>query len=150
MELSTDIIKQLRDKTGVSVMQCKRALEEAEGDLSRAEDILRKDSASSASKKADRELGAGVVASYVHDGNVGAMALLSCETDFVAKNPEFGALARELAMQVAAMAPAESRELREQAFIKDASKTVQDLLNEATQKFGERVEVGTFSRISVR
>ncbi len=193
MELTTDVIKQLRDATGVSVMQCKKALEEAGGDLAKAEVILRKRSAASAQKKAGRDLGAGAVGSYTHDGAIGAMVLLSCETDFVARNPEFVALARELAMQVAATNPAyrsledipadakeaalavfkeevagKSEDMREkildgklasyfrdqalldQPFIKDESKTVRDLVNEATQKFGERVEVSRFARFSAR
>ena len=193
MELTTDVIKQLRDATGVSVMQCKKALEEAGGDLAKAEVILRKRSAASAQKKAGRDLGAGAVGSYTHDGAIGAMVLLSCETDFVARNPEFVALARELAMQVAATNPAyrsledipadakeaalavfkeevagKSEDMREkildgklasyfrdqalldQPFIKDESKTVRDLVNEATQKFGERIEISRFARLSVR
>lgn len=193
MEITTEIIKELRDKTGVSIMQCKKALEEAAGDLAQAEVILRKHSAASAEKKADRELAAGAIGSYVHDGAVGAMVLLSCETDFVAKNPEFIALARELAMQVAATNPSyatvddvpqEARDaatavfekevvgkpaemqakilegklssyfsdqvLLEQAFIKDESKTIHGLLNEATQKFGERVLISRFARLSTR
>lgn len=179
--------------TGVSVMQCKKALEEAGGDLKQAEVILKKHSAASAEKKADRSLASGAIGSYVHDGAVGAMVLLSCETDFVAKNPEFIAFARELAMQVAATSPvyttteevsAEAKEtatavflkevadkpeamqakilegklasyfsdqvLLEQPFIKDESKTIHDLLNEATQKFGERVEISRFARLSTR
>jgi elongation factor Ts len=193
MELTTDIIKQLREKTGVSVMQCKKALEEANGDLAQAEVILRKRSADAAGKKADRTIGAGAVGAYAHEGSIGAMVLLSSETDFVAKNPEFAALARELAMQVAAtdpkyasmeeiaadekaaaMAvfekevegkPADMKEkildgklksyfqdkvLLSQPFIKDETKTVQDLLNEASQKFGERVVISGFSRLSAR
>ena len=86
-------------------MQCKKALEEAAGDLAQAEVILRRHSAASAEKKADRELAAGAIGSYVHDGAVGAMVLLSCETDFVARNDDFKALAREIAMHVAATAP---------------------------------------------
>ena len=78
------------------------------------------------------------------------MVLLSCETDFVAKNPEFGALARELAMQVAAMDPEDTEMLLAQSSIKDESKTVHDLLNEATQKFGERIEISRFARLSSR
>ena len=193
MDITTNSIKELRDLTGVSVMQCKKALEEAGGDLAKAEVILKKHSAASAEKKADRSLAAGAIGSYVHDGAVGAMVLLSCETDFVAKNPEFVALAREIAMQVAATnptytstddVPAEAKAtatsvfekevadkpeamrakilegklasyfqdqvLLEQPFIKEESKTVRDLLNEATQKFGERVEVSRFARISTR
>ncbi len=186
-------IKQLRDVTGVSVMQCKKALEEAGGDLEKATVILKKHSAAAADKKADRSLGAGTIGNYVHEGSIGAMVLLASETDFVAKNPEFVALAREIAMQVAATnpsylsmdqvsgeakqaaeavflkevegKPAEMREkilegklksyfqdqvLLDQPFIKDETKTIQDLLNEATQKFGERVEISRFTRLSSR
>jgi elongation factor Ts len=193
MEITTETIKQLREMTGVSVMQCKKALEEAGGDIEKAVVIMKKHSAASADKKADRTLAAGAIGSYVHEGAIGAMVLLSCETDFVAKNPEFVALARELAMQIAATNPAylssdeipplakqsaidvfqkevadkpvEMQEkilegkissyfrdqvLLEQAFIKDETKTVRDLVSEATQKFGERVEVSRFTRLSSR
>lgn len=150
MELTTEIIRQLRDTTGVSVMQCKKALEEADGDLAKAASLLKRSSGASARKKADRELNAGVVGSYTHDGIIGAMVLLSCETDFVAKNPEFAALARETAMQVAAMDPENADDLLSQPFIKDAGKTMSDLVNEAIQKFGERVEVSRFARFSAR
>mgnify|MGYP001616285151 CR=1 FL=1 len=78
------------------------------------------------------------------------MVLLSCETDFVAKNPEFSALARELAMQIAAMDPETTEDALAQSFIKDEHKTVRDLLDEATQKFGERVEMSRFARLSTR
>ncbi len=105
MEISIDVLKALRDKTGVSVAQCKKALEEAGGDVDKAEVLLRKKSGAAAEKKADRELGAGAVATYVHDGSIGSMVLLSCETDFVARNPEFPELARAIAMQVAATDP---------------------------------------------
>lgn len=193
MEITTEIIKQLREMTGVSVMQCKKALEEAEGDLAKAEVILKKHSAATAEKKAERTLKAGTIGSYIHDGTIGAMVLLSSETDFVAKNPEFGALARELAMQVAATEPkygtveeipSEARDaatsvfekevadkpsemrtkilegklssyfqdqvLLEQPYIKDETKKIRDLVNEATQKFGERIEISRFARISLR
>jgi elongation factor Ts len=193
MEITTDSIKQLREATGVSVMQCKKALEEANGNLVQAEVILKKRSSEAAEKKAERVLKAGAIGSYVHEGSIGAMALVSCETDFVAKNPEFVALAREIAMQIAATAPkygtvaeipSEVRDaatavfkkevvgkpiemqekilegklasyfqeqvLFDQPFIKDESKTIRDLLNEATQTFGERVEVTSFARISAR
>ncbi|MDB5244152.1 MAG: translation elongation factor Ts, elongation factor Ts [Parcubacteria group bacterium] len=194
MDITTDSIKQLREMTGgVSVMQCKKALEEAGGDLQKAVVILKKHSAASAEKKADRSLAAGAIGSYTHEGSIGAMVLLSCETDFVAKNPEFVALAREIAMQVAATNPSytssdevpdeaktsaiavfekevadKPKEMQEkimegklqsyfrdqvlldQAFIKDETKTIKDLLNEATQKFGERVLVTRFTRLSAR
>lgn len=103
---TTDEIKQLRDTTGVSVMQCKKALEEAGGDMEKAIVILRKIAAAGAGKKADRELGAGVAAAYTHAGGqvVGAI-VLACETDFVARNPDFQKLAYDIAMHVAAMQP---------------------------------------------
>lgn len=193
VEISMDTLKSLRDKTGLSVMQCKKALEEAGGDIAQAEVILRKRSGAAADKKSDRELGAGTVGMYLHNGEIGAMALLSCETDFVARNEEFPQLAREIAMQVAATNPAYLREediapealeaaktvfeqevadkpadmqekilegkmasyfkdqvLLNQPYIKDDSKTVRELLAEASQKFGERVEVSKFARFSAR
>jgi elongation factor Ts len=193
MEISIDVVKQLREATGLSVMQCRKALEEAEGDIEKAEVILRKRSSEAADKKSDREIGAGAVGMYLHDKAIGAMVLLSSETDFVSKNPEFEALARELAMQVAAtnpqylnsdeidqtakdaaMAvfkeevkdkPAEMQEkilagkmdsyfrdsvLLNQPYIKDEGKTIKQLIDEASQKFGERVEVSKFSRFSAR
>lgn len=193
MDISTDILKELRDRTGVSVMQCKKALEEAEGDIEKAEVILRKRSGAAADKKSDRELGAGAIGSYVHGGEIGAMVLLSSETDFVARNEEFSALAREIAMQVAASnptylseediapealeaakavfieevkdKPADMQEkilsgkmdsyfkdqvLMNQSYIKDDSKTVKDLITEASQKFGERIVISKFARFSAR
>lgn len=103
MEISTADIKSLRDQTGISVMQCKKAIEEAEGDMEKALVILKKKRKEAADKKADREIGAGVVGTYTHNTNeVAAMALLGCETDFVAKNEEFIALARDIAMHAAA------------------------------------------------
>jgi len=106
MEISSANIKALRDQTGISVMQCKKALEEAGGDMDKALIILKKKRSEAAEKKSDRELGAGTVGSYVHNTKeVAALVLLSCETDFVSKNEEFVVLANEIAMHVAAMNP---------------------------------------------
>ena len=104
--ITTEQIKTLRDGTGISVMQCKKALEEAKGDMEKALVILRKKGADIATKKSDRTLGAGVIKAYIHsNGAVGAMIELSCETDFVAKNEEFTALAYDIAMHVVASNP---------------------------------------------
>jgi elongation factor Ts len=150
MAISPEAVKELREKTGISVMECKKALEEAGGDMDKALAVLASRSAEIMRKKADRTLGAGVVASYIHNtGQVGAMVLLSCETDFVSKNDEFAALAREIAMHAAAMRPADAGELLAQPFIKEQSKTIGDLINAATQKFGERIEVSNLSVFSV-
>ncbi len=191
---TTEEIKALRDLTGVSIMQCKKALEEAGGDVEKAKVILRKQSANIASKKADRTLGAGVAAAYTHAGGsvVGAIVLAS-ETDFVSKNADFGKLAYDIAMHVAAMNPQfrtrddvkdediraasevfakevenipeakrgvaqqgkidsylKERVLLDQPFVKDPSVTVGELISQAVQKFGEKIEVVRMERLSVK
>lgn len=106
MEITTQQLKELRDATGISVMQCRKALEEANGDMEKAKIILTRKGGEAALKKSDRELGAGVIGAYVHStGEVAALVHLACETDFVSKNEEFVALARSIAMQVAAQNP---------------------------------------------
>lgn len=150
MAITADAVKALRDSTGVSVMECKKALEEAAGDMDKAKAILKERSALAVSKKSGRELGAGVVASYVHNtAQVGALVLLSCETDFVSKNEAFSMLGHDIAMHIAAMRPESIEALRVQPFIKDPSKTIDDLLSAATQKFGERIEISHMSCFSV-
>ena len=104
--ITTEQIKELRDMTGISVMQCKKALEEAGGDKEKALALLRKKSGDIAAKKEGRELGAGIIESYIHNTKtVGVLVELSCETDFVARNEGFVVLARDIAMHVAAMNP---------------------------------------------
>ncbi len=155
--ITTQQIKALREETGLSIMQCQKALEEALGlnltgsDLmEKAAAILKEKGAAIAEKKRDRTLGAGAVSAYIHAGDsVGAMVELLCETDFVAKNPEFKAVARDIAMHIAAMNPADAGELLEQPFIKDGSVTIGGIINSAVQKFGERTEIGKFVRFSV-
>ncbi len=150
MAVTAEQIMQLREKTGISVMECKKALTEADGDMERAIVILREKSAASAAKKQDRELGAGTVSAYVHsNAQVGALVLLSSETDFVSKNEEFVALARDIAMHASAMRPASVEEVLTQEFIKDPTKTVGALLSEATQKFGERIVLSKLDIFSV-
>lgn len=107
MAITSTQIKELRDQTGISVMQCKKALEESGGDMEKALIILKKRRSEAAEKKSDRALAAGTVGSYVHNTNeVAAMVLLACETDFVSKNEDFVKLARDIAMHVAALDPA--------------------------------------------
>ncbi len=149
-DISAASIKALREETGLSVMQCRKALEDANGDATKAKELLAKQGAVIAAKKGDRTLGAGAVVSYIHaTGTIGVMLELSCETDFVAKNPEFKQVAYDIAMHISAMRPADNAELLTQEFIKDPSKTIQDLVNGAVQKFGERTEVRRFVRYSV-
>lgn len=144
MNISTEAVKELRERTGVSIMECKKALVEAKGSMQKALEILGARAQAAVHKKSDRVLGAGTVVSYIHNTNqVGALVKLSCETDFVSKNEEFIALARDIAMHAAAMRPVDTTELLAQSFIKDETKTIADMLASATQKFGERIEIDT-------
>jgi len=163
--VTVDEIKTLRDLTGAGIMDCKRALEQAEGDVEKAQELLREVGMASAAKKASRETNEGLIETYIHTGGrVGAMIEVNCETDFVSRTPEFKALAHDIAMQVAAMAPVyvdgvdapegqdhdpEEAFLLQQPFIKDPSRTVQDLLNEAVGKLGENVRVRRITRFSL-
>lgn len=152
--ITTDVIKELRDKTGVSVMQCKRALEEAEGDREKAIIILRKKGADSAAKKSGRTLRAGAIVAYVHStGTVGTMVELACETDFVAKNPDFKTLGHDIAMHITASKPEfvkkgdideKDRKMAEEVFEKDvegkpANMKAKILEGKLDAYFGERV-----------
>ena len=148
--ITTAQIKELREETGLSIMQCQKALEAAGGDKVKAIELLKEKGAEIAKKKGDRTLGSGVVASYIHAGDsVGAMVELLCETDFVAKNPEFKNTAREIAMHIAAMKPADVGELLGQPYIKGGGETIGELVNGTIQKFGERTEIGNFVRFSI-
>ncbi|SNR73301.1 translation elongation factor Ts [Desulfurobacterium atlanticum] len=105
-EITTEKIKELRAKTGAGIVDCKKALQEADGDIEKALEILRKKGAAKAAKKADRATAEGIVVSYIHaGGKVGALVEINCETDFVARTDDFKALGHEIAMQVAAMNP---------------------------------------------
>ncbi len=148
--ITTEQIKEFREETGLSIMQCRVALEEAGGDKAKALELLKVKGAEIAAKKGDRALGSGVVASYIHSGDsVGTMVELLCETDFVAKNPEFKAAARDIAMHVAAMSPLDVGTLLEQPFIKGSGGSVGEFVNSIVQKFGERTEIGRFVRFSL-
>ena len=143
-------IQRLREETNAGVMDCKRALEDAQGDYHRAKDLLKERGLEKAAKKEGREAKEGVVAAYIHaGGRVGALVEIASETDFVARGEEFQKLAREVAMQVAAMSPSNLDELLAQAYIRDASKTVKDLVSEIAVKTGENVSVRRFQRFAL-
>ena len=150
MEISVEQIKALREETGVSIGKCKEALTEAGGDMGKARELLREISAKAAAKKADRELGAGVVTSYIHgNNNIGVLVKLACETDYVAKNDDFMTLANDIAMHVAAMATESIETLIEEPFIKNPEVTIGKMIEEAVLKIGERIEVAEFVRFAV-
>jgi len=191
MEISAELIKKIRDETGVAVMEIKNALAEASGDPEKAKAILRKKSVAAALKKAEREIKNGIIEAYVHDSKIGVLVEIGCETDFVARNEDFKNFAHEIALQIAATNPLyiskdsippevlekqkdlfEDEALKEgkpkkivskivegkmknyfaescllcQPWVKDETKTVQDLLNEIIQKLGENIKISRFVR----
>ena len=165
MQVSTDSIRLLRERTGAGIMDSKKALEASDGDIDKAEEALRAKGMAKAATTADRATAEGIIESYIHAGNrIGAMVELNCETDFVGRTPEFKELAHNVAMQVAAMSPIYLTEedipqdekrspeeicLLQQAFIKDSSKTIDDLVLEVRAKVGENIRIGRFQRFGL-
>ena len=165
MAVSAQDVKELRQRTGAGVMDCKRALEEADGDLEKAMETLRQRGVAIAEKKAYRQTGQGLVDCYMHaGGRIGAMVEVNCETDFVARTDTFRALAHDLAMQVAATGPLSVSEedlppgaegdpaemcLLRQPYIRDPSRTIQDLIAEAIAQTGENIRVRRFARFEL-
>jgi len=148
--IAMEQIKKLRQKTNVSIMECKQALEEAKGDERNALKILSRRGAEKAIKKSSREAKQGLIEAYVHsNGKVGVILELNCETDFVARNEEFKRLAHDLTMHIAAMGSKDTKSLLEEPFIKDTGKTIKDLLAEAIAKLGENVKLGKFVRLEI-
>lgn len=147
---SLDLIKKLREKTGVGIMDARKALEESSGNMEKAMKWLSLHAVVKAAKKADRSTGEGIVTSYIHQtGKIGVLVKLGCETDFVARTPDFQQLGKELAMQVASMDPKNVNELLSQEWIKDASKTVKQLVDEQVAKVGENIKVLEFVRMKL-
>ena len=165
MEVTVELIRTLRDRTGAGIMECKLALEASKGDVDQAADSLRQKGFAEVANRANRATNQGVIEAYIHTGGrVGAMVELACETDFVARTSEFKELAHDIAMQVAAMAPeyldeteieeGDSRpvaqvSLLQQPFIKDNSSSVGDLIQELAAKLGENLRVLRFTRLAL-
>lgn len=148
--ISTEQIKQLRQKTGYSIIECKNSLEEAGGDEEKALKILEKKGAQKAEKKSEREAKQGLIEAYVHNnGRIGVILELNCETDFVARNEQFKELAHDLAMHIAAVDSKNVEDLLTQPFIKDEQKTVQELITDSIAKLGENIKIGKFVRLEI-
>jgi len=142
MDISIEAIKKLRAETGAGISDCREALEATKGDMREAKEILRKKGMERAAKKAEREVKAGQVFSYVHHtGRLGSMVALACETDFVAKTDDFQKLGKELAMQVASMQPESVDALLEQEYIREPGKKIGDVVKEVVGKLGENIRV---------
>ena len=161
MPATTEQIKELRERTGAGIMDCKRAIDEG-GSLEAAEKLIKEWGLAGVSKKAGREANQGLVESYIHaGGRIGALVEVNCETDFVARTDDFRALVREIAMQVAAMNPSSvsgeqpssdgqsDMPLLEQAYIRDPSRTIKDLVHEGIAKLGENIVVRRFARFEL-
>lgn len=148
--VDTQLIKKLRETTGGGIADCKKALEEAKGDLKKAAEILQKWGIEKSAKKADRETRQGVVESYIHmQGKVGVLLTLLCETDFVAQNQEFKNLAHELCLQIASMNPKTVKDLLDQVYIRDGKMKIGDLIKSVIGKIGENIRVGEFVRMEI-
>lgn len=146
--VNIELIKQLREETGISIGECKKALEEG-GNVEKAKEILKKWGKDMASKKGDRAVGQGKIEAYIHaNGKIGVMVELRCETDFVAKSRDFQDLAHELCLQFAAMGDAPET-LLTLPWIKDSSKTVQDLINATIAKVGENIVLQKAVRLEI-
>jgi elongation factor Ts len=160
LDISATAVKELRDKTGAGVMECKRALQDAGGSMDKAVELLRQKGLSKHAKLSGREVNQGIIESYIHTGGrIGALVEINCETDFVARTDEFRTLAREVAMQVASMDPKmvgtmEGDEngadaLLNQEYIRDSRRTIRDLIKETIGKVGENIQIARFTRFEV-
>ena len=165
MKISTEMIKELRNQSGVGIMDCRNALLGTEGDITKALEIIKEKGLLKAQKKVDRITAQGLVDAYIHTGGrIGAIVKVNCETDFVARTDEFKELAHCLAMQVAALSPQfiSEKELPEgadiepsvaclllQPFIKDPTKTIQDIIVETIAKVGENIKINRFARFEL-
>ncbi len=144
--MSDNNIVKLRELTGAGIMDCKRALQESNGDIDLAKNIIAEKGLAKAEKKSERKTGSGLLESYIHNGRVGVLLELRCETDFVAKTDDFKNLAHDLAMHIAAMKPENVEGLLAQPFIKDASQTIGDLIKKTIAKLGENTVIERFTR----
>jgi elongation factor Ts len=176
MVVTANQVKELREKSGAGIMECKRALEQVDGDIARAVDLLKQQGLAKADKKTGRAASQGLIEPYIHGaGRIGSIVEVNCETDFVARTPEFRELAHDIAMQVAATSPAyvtidevpsgawsdlekehgdrdraaAAVVLMEQPYIKDPKQTIRDLVREKIGKLGENIVVRRFARFEV-
>lgn len=165
MAVTTEDVKRLRDETGAGMLDCKKALDEANGDFEKAKEVLRKKGFEQAAKRAERETAQGLIYSYIHHNDqLGVLLEINCETDFVARTDDFRDLAKKVAMHIAGAAPlyvskeeipagskddAKEVALLEQPYIQDESVTIGDMIAEAAGKTGENIRVRRFARFDL-
>lgn len=149
MAINVEDIKKLREQTGAGIADCREALEEAEGNIEKAKDVLKKKGLDKAGSKSDREVKAGVIETYSHGGKIGVLVEVLCETDFVAKTEDFKSLSHEIAIQIASMNPESLEELLKQEYVRDPGQKVEDLIKATVAKLGENIQIGKFARIEL-
>jgi elongation factor Ts len=164
--ITAESVKELRNLTGAGVMDCKRALQDADGDMTKAAEVLQKQGLAKAEKRAQREAKNGLIDVYIHGGRIGALIEINCESDFVARTEDFKALAHDIAMQIAASEPqyvcvddipenlrAEANPaeacLLSQPFIRDPQRSIQDIITAVIAKTGENIKVRRFARFEL-
>lgn len=147
MNISLDLLKKLREETSAGVSDCRQALEDAGGDIVKAKKLIEERGLEKAAKKEGKETSQGIVEAYVHNGKVGVLIELRCETDFVARTDEYKNLAHELCLQVASMNPKNVAEFLKSAYIRDTGLTIEALIKRTIAKLGENITVARFSRI---
>jgi len=139
-------VADLREQTGMGLMDIKKALDEADGNRGKALEVLKERGAKIMSKKSDRTVGEGIIEAYVHNGRIGVMLEVNCETDFVARSETFQEFAHDVALQISSMSPLTVEELLGQPFVKDSKQTIADYLQDATSRLGERIVISRFTR----
>lgn len=149
MATDIELLKKIREITGAGIADCKEALSRTNGDKDEAVKWLKQKGLDKAGSKMDREVKAGVVEVYSHNGKAGVLVELLCETDFVAKTEDFKFLAHELALQIASMKPESVGELLEQDYVRDPSQSVDALIKSVIAKVGENIQIGRFERIAL-
>lgn len=150
MAINIEQIKKLKEETGSGVVEAKEALEKNDDNYEKALAELMEKASAKAAKKQDRIAKDGLVYSYIHGrGKIGSMVQIGCETDFVAKTEDFKQLCHEIALQVATEEFEDLESLLASEYVRDSSKTIQDLVNETTAKVGEKIEIQKFTRFAI-
>lgn len=149
MNISLDLLKKLRNETSAGVSDCRQALEDANGNYNKAKNLLMERGLEKAAKKEGKETSQGIVEAYVHQGKVGVLVLVRCETDFVARTDEFKSLAHEIALQICSMNPKNVTELLKSPYIRDPKLTIADLIKQTVAKVGENIAVTRFTRLAL-
>ena len=140
-------VKKLRELTGVGITDAKKALEDAAGDFDKALADMRKKGLTKAEKRAEREARAGLIGTYSHDGRIGVVVEVNCETEFVAKTDEFKELVKDLTLQIAASEAKDVKALLAEPYVKNPGQSVEEFVKEHIAKLGENIVVRRFERL---